>query len=345
MKFRCTLAFALLFATFVRTSCAKDWLFVTTNWNEYGNEQVLLIDPENNQIRTVWSGGTELDAIVSPEATRLYLTYIENQSEWLAVTDIATGAVLQRVEIPQPIRWIFPTTPAMSISPEGRWLRLLKTNYSAGSDEYFLMTFDTSAGQFVSGEQELPGCAGPRLISRAGAATSLVLCGGITTRQVSDDHSVLRFGNIQNFVLGRGVTENLLYVAGFDGRIRAVDLSTHEIAQRSKDPPLRHRRFIPSSGTLSPDGRLWYLPIKIPDNGEQDVDQILVFDTQAMSRATVITPSGPFSGLALSSDGRWLYASQPDLKSIMVIDTDTRQTVKMISVGAKPSIIFAVKSP
>ena len=102
---------------------------------------------------------------------------------------------------------------------------------------------------------------------------------------------------------------------------------------------------MPSSGTLSPDGRLWYLPIKIPDNGEQDVDQILVFDTQAMSRATVITPSGPFSGLALSSDGRWLYASQPDLKSIMVIDTDTRQTVKMISVGAKPSIIFTVKAP
>src|ERR1700730_19135333 len=96
MKFGCTLAFALLLATFVRTTCAKDWLFVTTNWNEDGNEQVLLIDPENNQIRTVWSGGTELDAIVSPDAARLYVTYIESQSEWLASTDISTGAVLQR---------------------------------------------------------------------------------------------------------------------------------------------------------------------------------------------------------------------------------------------------------
>jgi DNA-binding beta-propeller fold protein YncE len=122
-----------------------------------------------------------------------------------------------------------------------------------------------------------------------------------------------------------------------------VDLATHEIIQTSKDAPLLRRRFMPSSGTLSPDGRLWYLPIKIPGNGEQDVEQILVFDTQTMSRVTVITPSGPFQGLALSSDGRRLYASQPDLKNIMVIDTDTRQTVKIISVGAKPSIIFTAK--
>ena len=345
MKVACTLAFALLFATFVRASGAKDWLFVTTNWNEYGNEQVLLIDPEKNQIRTVWSGGTELDAIVSSDAARLYVTYIDSQSEWLAVTDISTGAVLQRVEIPQPIHWIFPTAPAMVISPEGRWLHLLKTNYSTGSNDYFLMTFDTKAEQFVPGEQVLSGCAGPRLIPRAGAATPLVLCGGVTPKQASDDDSVLRFGNIQNFAFGRGITENLLYIAGFDGRIRAVDLSTHEITQTSNDAPLRHRRFMLSSGTLSPDGRLWYLPIKIPGNGEQDVAQILVFDTQAMSRATVITPSGPFSGLALSSDGRRLYASQPDLKNIMVIDTDTRQTVKIISLGAKPSIIFTVKAP
>jgi DNA-binding beta-propeller fold protein YncE len=345
MKPGCTLAFALLLATFVRTSCAKDWLFITTNWNEYGNEQVLLIDRGNNHIRTVWSGGAEVDAIVSPDATRLYVSFIENQSEWLAVIDISNGAVLQRLEIPQLIHWIFPTAPAMVISANGRWLSVLKTNYSAGSDEYFLMMFDTQAGQFVSGEQVLSRCTGPRLIPRTGAATRLALCGGVLTKQASDDDSVLRFGNIQNFALGQGVTGNLLYVAGVDGRIRAVDLATHEITRTSKDEPLRYRRFMLSSGTLSPDGRLWYLPIKIPNNGEQDIEQILVFDTQTMSRVNVITPCRPFRELALSSDGHWLYASEPDTTSIMIIDTDTGQTVQTISVGAKPSIIFAVKAP
>ena len=102
---------------------------------------------------------------------------------------------------------------------------------------------------------------------------------------------------------------------------------------------------MPSSGTMSPDGRLWYLPIKIPDNGEQEIEQILVFDTQAMSLANIITPVGPFWGLALSSDGRRLYASQSDLKNIMVIDTGTRQTIRILAVGAKPSILFTVKAP
>jgi hypothetical protein len=112
-----------------------------------------------------------------------------------------------------------------------------------------------------------------------------------------------------------------------------------------KDAPLRYRRIVPSSGSMSPDGRLWYLPLKILANGEQEIEQILVFDTQAMSMANVITPAGPFSGLALSSDGRRLYASQSDLQSIMVIDTETRQTIRTLAVGAKTSILFVAKAP
>jgi DNA-binding beta-propeller fold protein YncE len=96
---------------------------------------------------------------------------------------------------------------------------------------------------------------------------------------------------------------------------------------------------------MSPDSRLWYLPIKIVANGEQGIEQILVFDTQSMSMANIITPAGPFWGLALSSDGRRLYASQPDLQNIMVIDTVTRQTIRTLAVGARPSIIFVVKTP
>ena len=136
-----------------------------------------------------------------------------------------------------------------------------------------------------------------------------------------------------------------LYTAQVDGRIEAMDIASHEIVQTSSDAPLRYRLIMPSSGTMSPDGRLWYLPIKIPNNGEQEIDQILVFDTQAMSMTSIITPVGPFWGLALSPDGERLYASQLDPKKIMVIDTGTRQTIRVLPVGAKPSIIFAVKAP
>jgi len=39
-----------------------------------------------------------------------------------------------------------------------------------------------------------------------------------------------------------------------------------------------------------------------------------------MSMANIITPAGPFSGLALSSDGRRLYAAQYELQQIDLTD-------------------------
>ena len=109
---------------------------------------------------------------------------------------------------------------------------------------------------------------------------------------------VLRFPNFVNGQLD--LKGHTLYVATDDGRIQAVNLATHEITQTSKDAPLRSRRIMPTSGSMSPDARFWYLPIKIPGNGEQWIEQILVFDTQTMSLANVITPGGPFWGLTLS---------------------------------------------
>jgi DNA-binding beta-propeller fold protein YncE len=154
---------------------------------------------------------------------------------------------------------------------------------------------------------------------------------------------VLRFSH---FVQGElDSSGHLVYVAASDGQIQAVNPATHEVVRTSKDAPLRNRRVMQSSATLSPDGRLWYLPIKIPNNGEQGIEQILVFDTQTMSLANIITPVGPFWGLALSSDGRQLYASQPDLQNVLVIDTETHRTVRTLAVGGKPSILFSVKAP
>jgi DNA-binding beta-propeller fold protein YncE len=337
-------ASTLLYCAFALPSFSKDWLFVTTNWAEAGNEQVLLIDPESGQRRTLWNGGGMLDAVVSPDARRLYVTYVSDKGDQLAVVETATGAVLHTAETPQLIRWIGANTPGLAISSDGRWLYLLKTNYSVGSYEFSMLTFDTRESRFVSEEQPISNCRGAHPQSVPGAGKVLVLCGG-SESQASDGSLVLRLPDFQNFVLGRGGDGYLLYTAGLNGRIQAADVNTHEIVQISKDSPLRHRRFMPSSGTISPDGRLWYLPIKIPDNGEQEIEQILVFDTQVMRMTNVITPVGPFWGLALSSDGQRLYASQPYLKNIMVSDTGTRRTVRTLAVGAKPSILFAVKAP
>ena len=339
------LTFALLAGAIALPSFSKDWLFVTTNWNRPGNEQVLLIDPESGHVRTLWSRGTELDAIVAPDASRLYVTFIEDKRYELAVVEVSTGTVLHLAEIPQLIRWIHPSTPGMAISPDGRWLYLLKANYAEGSSEYSLLHFDTQENQFVSEERAISNCPGPHPLPVPGEGKVLVLCRGGTATLASDGERVLRLEDFQNYALGRGGNEYTLYTAAQDGRIQAIDVATRQVVRTSKDAPLRYRRVMPSSGTISPDGRLWYVPIKIPDDGGQEIEQILVFDTQSMSLANIITPAGPFWGLALSSDGRQLYACQRDPQNILVIDTVTRRTVRILGVGAKPSILLAVKAP
>src|SRR5437879_4204915 len=218
---------ALLFSAFALPSFSKDWLFVTTNWADAVGEQVLLIDTENGQIRTLWNGGAMLDAIVSPDAGRLYVTYVSAGGDELAVVEPATGAVLHRVKIPQVIRWISPSTPGMAISSDGRWLYLLKSNYSAGSSEYFLLTFDTRESRFVSGEQAVSNCPRPQLLLPMDGQVR-VLCDSKAESQAADSWLVLRFPDFRNFALGRGSNIYRLYTARAAGRIEPMVFAHHD---------------------------------------------------------------------------------------------------------------------
>jgi len=333
---------AALLVTGAHQCLAKDWIFVTTNWNDIGNESVVVIDSESGQIRTLWRAGGELDAIVSPDGARLYVSYIGDNGCELAVVDTAAGEVLAKVPTPQIIRWIHPSTPGMAISSDGRWLYFLKTNYAAGSNEYFLITFDTQENRFVGDEQVVSQCAAPHAVPMGQSA--VVLCRGGSESQATGSARTVHSEHLVNFALGRGGTGYTAYLAASNGQIQAVDVATHEVIQTRKDTPSPYRRMVPSSDTMSPDGRVWYLPMKIPNNGEQENEQILVFDTQTMSMAGVITPIGPFLGLALSPDGRRLYASQHDLRNILVIETETHRTVRVLGVGGKPSVLIGVKA-
>src|SRR5262249_46363255 len=151
-------------------------------------------------------------------AARLYVTYIGDRGYELAVIDPATSTVLYKAKTPQIIRWIFPSRPGMAISPDGRWLYLLKTNYSVGSSEYALLTFDTRESRFLPEEQAIPNCPRPQLLSVQGEAKLHVLCDGADSEFF--DGLRLNVQHLQNYAL----TGDVLYTASSSGRIQAVDL-------------------------------------------------------------------------------------------------------------------------
>jgi hypothetical protein len=335
-------AFGLLILGFASPIFPRDWLFVTTNWGG-GSEQVLLVEPDNGGIRTIWSGGAELDAITSPDAKRLYVTFIDNGKYRLAAVDTVTGAVLHMIDTPQLIRWIMPSTSGMAISSDGRWLYVLKQNYASGANEFSLLTFDTQENRFIPEETAVSDCPRPHIVPVPGFGNVRVLCdGGRATS--SDGDTVLRVRGVLNFALSRGGNGYTLFTAGSNGPITALDVASHQITRVSGDIVSRYRRVMPSSDTLSSDGK-WYVPVKIPNNGQQENEQVLVLNTTEMVLASVITPSCAFFSLALGPDEKRLYASQRELQNILVLGIDSSRTLEVIHLPAKPGIVLSVKAP
>lgn len=334
------LIFALLSATLTPLPAfCRDVLVVTTNWSA-ANQQVLLIDPEFGHVRSLWHGRSDIgDAIVSPDGKQLYVTHHCSPASCLSVVDTVSGEIVRTLEGPEFIRWIMPTAPRMAISPDGRWLYLLETNYEQGSHDFFLRIFDTAQGQLLPERQPVSGCGGAQVVPWGAQQETLLLCQAEQPVSAPDPELVLRFPAMVRGVRARGN----LYVAGRDGRVLEIDPATRRVMRSAQCAALSG--LMPASSTVSADGRLWYLPVKAASEDRRAIAQILVFDTETMSEVATITPRQPFWSLTLSSDGKELYATMPNANSIVVIDATTHDQVRTLTIGTRPSFVQVAQAP
>ncbi len=334
------LTFALLSATLtLPPAFSRDLLLVTTNWSA-ADQQILLVDPDFGQIRSLWQGrGNIGDAIVSPDGRQLYVTHHCPPASCLSVVNTVSGEIVRTVEGPEFIRWIMPTQSGMAISPDGRWLYLLETNYGQGSHDFFLRTFDTAQGQLLPERQPVSCCGGAQLVPWGAQQDILLLCQTEQPVSAPDPESVLRFPTMVQGVRTRGH----LYVAGRDGRALEIDPATREVSKSVVIASLAN--LMSASSTLTANGRLWYLPVKEASEHGREIAEILVFDTEGMNVVATITPRQPYWSLTLSSDGKELYATMPDANSIAVIDTTTHDQVRALTIGTRPSFIQVARAP
>ncbi|HWO02181.1 MAG TPA: amine dehydrogenase large subunit [Blastocatellia bacterium] len=98
---------------------------------------------------------------------------------------------------------------------------------------------------------------------------------------------------------------------------------------------------------FSPDGAKVYLGIGRLvhlNQGVQSFDRVMVFDSRAFKRTATIKTAYPFESLALSRDGRYLYAISTEQASIMVLDTADQGKIRTIyGIGRTP--IRAIVAP
>jgi YVTN family beta-propeller protein len=84
----------------------------------------------------------------------------------------------------------------------------------------------------------------------------------------------------------------------------------------------------PTTLAFSPDGRFAYVP--------SPAGPLTVIDTAARSAVALITVSTGQYGIALSPDGRWLYAADAGDANLTVIDTSTNMAVREIALNSGP---------
>ena len=123
----------------------------------------------------------------------------------------------------------------------------------------------------------------------------------------------------------------------------------HIFTQSDAGSPLNDQGRIPNLSinpryvTVSSDGsKLYVVAGKEAATGDYTADQIVVLDTASLKPLGLISPGEPFFDIALSKDGRYIYAPTP-AATVLVIDTLNSTAIRKISgLGTAPvSVIVA----
>ena len=327
------------------------WLYVLD-----ARRQVLLVDPESAGVKGRIAVGHTPQMALSPDGTRLYIA----SSQELSVVDTSDGQPRESVELQH--RWKYTTSPyppSMVVSPDGRWLYVYKMypGQGAGNDSYAVATFDNTTGRFLPQELQLSGCGASLLApSLTGLQISCMPANQIHFVQIGPTGTVVptieaglpervapvatllelpNFGGVIWNVRDSLVSPDghaLITIMG-DGRVLEVDINARKLSRMLVSDRLLER-WVPSQRSVcSPDGTKLYVAMgRQARRSTGMAEEILVIDTSTGHHLAKITTSIPFLSLAISSDGRHIYAPTWKEQSLLVINTFTYQETRILKI-------------
>lgn len=338
------------------------WLYVLDSKNGAPEGQVLVLDPAQGSVVRSFATGLAPDFALSPDGKRLYIasTYTQRTDpaarEELSVIDTSNGETLQTISNPERAFYnVLPTFSGMMFSPDGRWLYVSKMAL-VGRDDilYWVATLDTKTNKFLPQRAEVPNCGVTQFLPMTKTRQLQVVCTDtldVRTLKILPNGSAASLSTKLKGV-GRRLRSDLPAYSfptaeGFnvtvtaDGRILKVDSMQTPTELLSMDVP--PDRWV-LTGAASPDKGRIYLSLTVPaaDNqGRWLSDRIAAVDLRSMNRLGVIETSHPFSYLAVSRDGRYLYATDTSGANLMVVDTSTLTEGRTITnIGVSPSLVL-----
>jgi len=349
------------------------WVYVLDNNKGMSTSQVLLLDTEAGRVVRTFAAGRTPEMALSPDGKRLYIVSRlgRHTDDTLLVFDTATGNVLhQETLADRALYKIRPGRPTITVSPDGRWLYIIKMRSTPGPpqrDEYTIATYDAERGSFLPVEAPIPDCGMGQFLQASNNGQLHVLCPTahsvysfqVTPQGLGSNPLTLRLPPGPRYVYLSGLqttdSETPVHpsISGGalspDGRtltivmsyllILEIDARQKTILRTARGPSDRWSRFLVTAA--STNGTKLYVPVGlIAKRGEFGgvTDEILVIDTKSLQQIGMITTSRPFWSFAISDDGRYLFAISPEDRSLTVIDTSTYREIRTIQgTGVTPS--------
>lgn len=337
------------------------WLYVLDSNKGNQPAQVRLIDPKNGTIEGTIYSGYAPDIALSPNGTRLYITSGVTGEGVLTVIDTAKGTIIRTAEVGDRSIYIaIPWVPQVVPSPDGRFVYIMKMRIiKPGQDEHTIATFDTTEGRILPEEAPVPNCGVAHLLPTSVERKLAVHCretnslrilqlkpdGGLATQfevELPSKASPVNheFAVFSSFFL-QGQTMAVIMGDG-----SALQIDTGKWSRRNISTPALADRWVPfRTWPQSPDGtRIYFGSSSLTDQSSGDVDQIHVLETTTWEQKATVKTSMPFWSLAVSHNGKYLYAISASKQTLLIIDTTNYEEIQAIpGIGEAPALALVAR--
>jgi DNA-binding beta-propeller fold protein YncE len=350
------------------------WLYVLDPKKGGGDSEILLVDPEQTRVMGSIRADYLPDMALSPDGKRLYV--LSGAPATLSVIDTASGALIAAVEAGDRIQYlVLPDVPALTVSPDGRWVYVLRMHSVAPLlDVFAIATFDTAQNRMLPEEASVPNCGAGHLIPGREERSVLLFCvnsndmrlvtlspnGGIAAESdavIPEIAGVPGGAGNELFTLTKVVSPTpdatsvrLLTASGGTSEVAVAGSQLREAARPAfpESSASKHLtgRWIPlRPWPRSPDGsRIYVGSGRLENRSSGLVDAIHVVDAGSGRIDRTIQTTEPFWSIATSADKRHLYTISPATRSISVIDLSTgERTASIRNMGETP--VLAVPAP
>jgi DNA-binding beta-propeller fold protein YncE len=360
----------VLFGVLLVPCSAQTWSAPQSGWLYVLDEgtpaagQVLLVDPAEGAVKGALPTGYHPNFGMCGDGSRLFVTDGTQAYGYLSLYDTATGKLLNRSAIPHHITYTgHPRDAGVGCSADGKWAFVQEMVFGPGVERHSLAVVNNQSGRLLPSTAALPVCGLAKFVVSPFPSWDVVAeCGNDNSLNfVALDSS----GNIrqtQTLPLrlapqlpptGGGprgpvqrVTTSILADAGaieifrFGGGIGRLGPGDPGPQPMIAD---QLQYFLSEGTAISLSSGLTYAGFRPYADGFPYgvMTGISVRRSADLSEVARVQGLAPFSSLAVSPDGAFIYTVSDESRSITQVDGHTLQVTKVINnVGGKPALVI-----